>query len=224
MTAGAPREVVIPHVPAPLAGLLWLPPGARWLYVLGHGAGAGMRHAFMADVAAALAARGVATLRWEMAARTAWRGRPDPAAVVVEEVRAAIAAARALAPGLRLCAGGKSMGGRMTTTALAARAEPDVEAVVLLGFPLHPANQPATTRAVHLPQVEAPMLFVQGTRDALADLTLLRPIVASLGPRATIHEIDGADHGFAVLRRSGRTDAEVLEEIARTVTDWLVVR
>lgn len=207
-----------------VSALLALPGAPRAQYVFAHGAGAGMRHAFMEAIATRLAARAIATFRYQFPYMESGSRRPDPQPLLLSTVRAAVAAATATVPGVPVFGGGKSMGGRMTTTALAARAEPDVETVVLLGFPLHPANQPATTRAVHLPQVEAPMLFVQGTRDALADLTLLRPIVASLGPRATIHEIDGADHGFAVLRRTGRTDAEVLEEIARTVADWLAVR
>ncbi len=159
-----------------------------------------------------------------MAARTAGRGRPDLAPVVAAEARAAMDAARALAPDLRLCAGGKSMGGRMTSTAIAAAPVEGVEALVFLGFPLHPAKQPATTRAEHLGKVTIPMLFVQGTRDALAEPALLRPIVAALGARATLHEIDGADHGFAVPRRSGRTPADVVAGIAEIVHDWLAAR
>lgn len=203
------------------AALLLRPEGARWLYVLAHGAGAGMRHAFMTAIAEALAARGIATLRWEFSYMAQGRKRPDPPAQLVAAVRAACAAARELAPDLRLVAGGKSMGGRMTSTALAAAPEARIEGLVFLGFPLHPAKQPGTTRAAHLRDVPVPMLFVQGTRDALAEPELLRPIVRELGERATLHEIEGADHGFAVPRRSGRTAADVLAEIARVIDEWL---
>lgn len=201
--------------------LLQRPPGARWLYVLAHGAGAGMRHPFMTAVADALAARSVATLRWEFEYMTAGRKRPDPPASLIAAVRAACARARELAPDLRLVAGGKSMGGRMTSNAIASGAEPRIEGLVFLGFPLHPAKQPGTVRAEHLRDAHLPMLFVQGTRDALAGPELLRPIVAALGTRATLHEIEGADHGLAVPRRSGRDPSGVISEIADVITAWL---
>lgn len=197
------------------------PPGARWLYVLAHGAGAGMRHPFMTAVAGALAVRSVATLRWEFSYMSAGRKRPDPPATLIAAVRVACAAARELAPDLRLFAGGKSMGGRMTSSAIAAEPEAGVEGLVFLGFPLHPAKQPGTKRADHLREARLPMLFVQGTRDALAEPELLRPVVAALGPRATLHEIDGADHGFAVPRRSGRDPSGVISEIADVIVAWL---
>jgi predicted alpha/beta-hydrolase family hydrolase len=193
------------------------PPGARWLYVLAHGAGAGMDHAFMAGIAGALAARSIATLRWELSYMTAGRRRPDPPAAAVADVRAACALARHLAPDLRLVAGGKSFGGRMTSTAIAEQPEPRVERLIFLGFPLHPAGKPAVTRATHLFAVKIPMLFVQGDRDALAELPLLTPIVAQL-PAATLRIVAGADHAFAVPRRSGR---DALAEIADTVASWL---
>lgn len=207
--------------PAGATGLLLRPAAARWLYVLGHGAGAGMRHPFMTAIAEALAAREVATLRWEFSYMAAGKHRPDPPALLLAAVRAACAAARELAPDLRLCAGGKSMGGRMTSMAQSASAEPGVEALVFLGFPLHPAKQPATTRAVHLAGVGVPMLFVQGTRDALAEPALLRPIVVGLGALATLYEIEGADHGFAIPKRSGRTGDDVIAEVATTTVTWL---
>jgi predicted alpha/beta-hydrolase family hydrolase len=200
-----------------VAHLLERPPGARWLYVLAHGAGAGMRHPFMAGVAAALAARSIATLRWELSYMTAGRRRPDPAATAVAEVREACALARALAPDLRLVAGGKSFGGRMTSTAIAETSEPGLEGLVFLGFPLHPPKKPGITRADHLAAVKPPMLFVQGDRDELAEMALLRPVVAAL-PRATLHVIEGADHGFAVSKRSGR---DSIAEITDAVTSWL---
>jgi len=211
-------DVTIDVPGGPLPGLLMVPPGARWLYVLAHGAGAGMRHAFMEAAAGALAAAGIATLRWEMPFMAAGRRRSDPPAVCEAAARAACAAGRAAAPDLRLCAGGKSMGGRMTSRAQAAAPIPGVEALVFLGFPLHPPKQPGTSRADHLAQVAIPMLFVQGTRDALADLTLLRPVVAAR-PLATMVEIDTADHGFAVLAR--RKGDDIPAEIAARVAGWL---
>jgi len=201
--------------------LLLRPPGARWLYLLGHGAGAGIRHPFMTAIAEALAARDIATLRWEFAYMTAGRKRPDPPATLIAEVRSACQIAREVAPELRLVAGGKSMGGRMTSNALAAAPEPGVEGLVFLGFPLHPAKQPGTTRADHLREVHLPMLFVQGTRDALAEPHLLHPVVTALGAGVTLREIDGADHGFAVLKRSGRDTPGVMTEIADVIGAWL---
>jgi len=200
--------------------LLVRPPDARWLYVLAHGAGAGMRHPFMESIATALAARAIATLRYEFPYVAAGCKRPDPPGTLVATVREACAAARDLAPDLRLVAGGKSMGGRMTSTALAAAPEPRVEGVIFLGFPLHPAKQPATVRAAHLPGVPVPMLFVQGTRDALAEPALLRPVIAALGPRATLHEIEGADHGFSVPKRASLSGV-VVDHIGDVIAGWL---
>jgi len=203
-----------------VSALLVRPDRARWLYVLGHGAGAGMRHRFMEDAAAALAAHGIATLRYQFPYVEQRSRRIDPQPVLLSTVRSAVAAARAAAGDLPLLAGGKSMGGRMTS--LAASKEPldGVMGIVFFGFPLHPAGEPATGRAEHLAAVPNPMLFLQGTRDKLADLGLLRPILDHLGPRATLHVVDGADHGFDMLKRSGRTAEDVLEELARTVAAW----
>ena len=205
MTRAAAKSVEIPTPRGPIAGLYLAPRGARWLYVFGHGAGAGMRHAFMEDMAAALAARGVATLRWEQPAMTAGRGPPDRPEVVEELARAACGYAVTLVRrrrGVRLCAGGKSMGGRMTSNAQARGAMPGVEALVFLGFPLHPAGEPATTRAEHLAAVTVPMLFISGTKDALAERSLLRPVVAAL-PTARLVEFEGADHGLDVPKKAG---------------------
>jgi predicted alpha/beta-hydrolase family hydrolase len=210
-------EIAIPFGDGALPGLVVRPAGARWLYVLAHGAGAGMRHAFMESIAAALGDCGVATLRWEMPYMAAKKSRPDPPAVAEAAVRAAVAAGASIADGLRVIAGGKSFGGRMTSQA-AASGTLAVDAIVFLGFPLHPAKQPAVTRAAHLRAVPQPMLFVQGTRDALAEPALLSPIVAAL-PRATLIEIDGADHGFAVPAR--RRGDDVIGAIARHVARWL---
>jgi hypothetical protein len=203
-----------------VSALLVRPDRARWLYVLGHGAGAGMRHRFMEDAAAALAAHGIATLRYQFPYVEQRSRRIDPQPVLLSTVRSAVAAARAAAGDLPLLAGGKSMGGRMTS--LAASKEPldGVMGIVFFGFPLHPAGEPATGRAEHLAAVPNPMLFLQGTRDKLADLGLLRPILDHLGPRATLHVVDGADHGFDMLKRSGRTAEDALEELARTVAAW----
>jgi predicted alpha/beta-hydrolase family hydrolase len=203
-------------------GLLLRPPDATWLYILCHGAGAGMRHSFMTDIALALAARSIATLRWELPYMAAGRARPDAPAVCVAAVTAVCGAAAQRWPALRRIAGGKSFGGRMTSTAAAAGPLP-VEGLAFLGFPLHPAGAPAITRADHLAQVSLPMLFLQGTRDELADLALLGQIVVSLAPRAKLIEIAHADHGFEVQRRSGRTQEDVVGELADRIDQWLAM-
>ncbi|MGH7644577.1 MAG: alpha/beta hydrolase family protein [Gemmatimonadales bacterium] len=201
--------------------MLVRPPGARWLYVLTHGAGAGMRHPFLEAVARALADRQIATFRYQFPYMERRERRPDPPGVLEATVRAAVGAAAAAAPGLPLVAGGKSLGGRMTSSAAAKQPLDAVRGLVFLGFPLHPPKRPASERAAHLDRVALPMLFLQGTRDDLADLSLLEPVCRRLGPRATLHVVEGADHSFRVLKRSGRTDAEVLEELADAVVGWL---
>ena len=203
-----------------VGALLMLPADATLLYVFAHGAGAGMRHAFMEAFAVRLAVRGVGSLRYQFPYMEKKTGRPDPRPVLYATVRAAIAAASQAAPGLPLLAGGKSMGGRMTSMAAAEEPLAGVSGIVFLGFPLHPAGAPSTERGEHLARVDVPMLFLQGTRDALADLGLLRPITDALGARATMHVIEGADHSFHVLKRSGRTDGDVLDELASTVAGW----
>ena len=201
---------------------IFLRPDDTWaVYVLAHGAGAGMRHHFMEDIAGALAARGVATLRYQFPYVEHGSRRPDPPGVLEATVRAAVAEACVLAPDLPLVAGGKSMGGRMTSNAMARRPLEGVRGLVFLGFPLHPAKQPGVTRAEHLERVQAPMLFLQGTRDTLADLELITGVCESLGARATLHVVEGADHSFSVLKRSGRSDAQVVEELADVITDWV---
>ena len=204
-----------------VSGILLRPTDSRALYVLAHGAGAGMRHRFMEAVAQSLATRGVATLRYQFPYVEAGGRRPDPPGVLEATVRAAVATARESAPNLPLVAGGKSLGGRMTSNAMARRSLEGVLGLVFLGFPLHPAKQPGVTRAEHLARVESPMLFLQGTRDALADLCLITSVCSSLGPRATLHVVDGADHSFSVLKRSGRGDGEVMEELSVAVTEWV---
>jgi uncharacterized protein len=205
----------------PVDARLVAPPGARVLYALAHGAGAGMTHPFLEDMSQRLAARAIATLRFQFPYMQAGRKRPDPPALLMATVRAALdEAARAL-PGIPLVAGGKSMGGRMTSRLMAEAPHPDVRGLIFLGFPLHPAGAPASERAEHLAAVSVPMLFLQGTRDALADLTLMHPVIASLGARATMHVVDGGDHSFEVLARTGRTADEIHDELAGTIATWL---
>ena len=204
----------------PVPGILLRPPDAWLLYVLAHGAGAGMRHRFMDAIALALAARRIATLRYEFPYMAGGARRPDPPPVLQATVRAAAAAAAHLAPDLPRVAGGKSLGGRMTSGAQARDPLPGVRALVFLGFPLHPPKQPGVSRAEHLGGVHVPMLFLQGTRDDLADLTLVTGVCRDLGPRATLHVVDGANHAFEVLKRSGRTNEEVREELIRTTEEW----
>jgi hypothetical protein len=203
-----------------VSALLELPAGARWLLVLAHGAGAGMRHRFLEAAAAKLAARGIATFRYQFPYMEAGSGRPDRPPKLVATVRAAVAAAAREAPGLPLLAGGKSMGGRMTSTAAAEEPLPGVRGLVFFGFPLHPPGRPGTERAAHLAAVSVPMLFLQGTRDDFAGLDLLRPVLAPLGALATLHVVDGADHSFGVRKASGRTGEEVLDELADAVAAW----
>lgn len=203
-----------------VSALLVRPLEARALVVLGHGAGAGMRHPFMEAVAHRLAARDLATLRYQFPYMEQGQRRPSPRPQLLATVRAALSTAHELAGELPVLAGGKSMGGRMTSLALAEKPEPRPRALVFLGFPLHPAGRPGTERAAHLSEADLPMLFLQGTRDRLAELDLLRPICADLGPRAELRVIEGADHSFHVLKRSGRNDAEVLDELADAIAAW----
>ena len=197
------------------------PAAATALFVFGHGAGAGMEHAFMARVADGLAERGVASLRYQFPSMERGAKRVDPPPVAHATVRAAVTAATRLDPALPLFAGGKSFGGRMTSGAHAAAALAGVRGLVFVGFPLHPAGAPATTRAAHLSKVDVPMLFLQGTRDALADLALLAPVVSALGPRATLVRFEGADHGFGVLKRSGTTDDAVRAALMDAMVAWM---
>lgn len=203
-----------------VSAILVRPNVARWLLVLGHGAGAGMSHPFMGALAEELAAAGVATFRYQFPYMQERRRVPDSPAVLTATVAAAVRAAAEAAPGLPLLAGGKSMGGRMTSQAATERPLDGVRGLVFFGFPLHPPKRPGTKRAEHLAKVGVPMLFLQGTRDELADLNLLRPITTKLGSQATLHIIEGADHSFHVLKKSGKSDAEVLGELAETTASW----
>ena len=189
--------------------------------VLAHGAGAGMKHPFMAAVAKGFAERGVSTLRYEFPYMEKGSKRPDTPAVAHARVREAVAEAAKRAPGLPLFAGGKSFGGRMTSQAQALAPLAGVRGVVFLGFPLHPAGKPSDERASHLANVQVPMLFLQGTHDDLADLALLRPVVERLGSRASLMLFDDADHSFHVPARSGRKDGDVLASLADAIAAWI---
>ena len=203
-----------------VSAVLTRPADARWMLVLAHGAGAGMRHAFMEALAEELVSVGVATLRYQFPYMEEGRGVPDRPKVLTATVAAAVRAAKEVAPGLPLLAGGKSMGGRMSSQAAADGFLNEVRGLVFFGFPLHPPKQPGTKRAEHLSRVAMPMLFLQGTRDALADLRLLRPICKELGARATLQVVETADHSFHVLKKSGSNDQQVLRELAAATVAW----
>ncbi|RYJ02649.1 MAG: alpha/beta hydrolase [Acetobacteraceae bacterium] len=206
---------------AAVSGILQIPEMAIACYVMAHGAGAGMTHPFMAAVADGLAERRVATLRYQFPSMERGSKRPDKPALAQATVRAAVAVAARLVPSLPLFAGGKSFGGRMTSQAQAEAALPAVQGLVFFGFPLHPAKKPSDTRAAHLFRIDSPMLFLQGTRDALADMTLLEAVVEKLGQRASLFKVDDGDHAFHVPRRSGRADAEVLAEMLDEPVRWI---
>ncbi len=204
-----------------VSGLLQAPPRARACYVLAHGAGAGMEHPFIEAVAVDLARRGIATLRYQFPSMERGVKRPDPPQLAQATVRAAIVEAQRLVPDLPLFAGGKSFGGRMTSQAQAATPLPGVRGLIFLGFPLHPAGRPSQDRAEHLSDVRIPMLFLQGSRDALAALDQLRPVCHALGARATLQVVADADHSFHVPARSGRNDAQVRSEMLDVLAAWI---
>jgi predicted alpha/beta-hydrolase family hydrolase len=204
-----------------VSGLLIAPPRARACYVLAHGAGAGMKHPFMAAVANELAERGIATLRYQFPYMEQGGRRPDPPKLAHAAVRAAVAEAARHLPKLPLFAGGKSFGGRMTSQAQAATPLPGVRGLIFLGFPLHPTGRPSRERAAHLFEVDVPMLFLQGTRDALAALTELEPLCRELGARTTLRLFADADHSFHVPARTGRKDPEVRAEVLDTLASWI---
>lgn len=204
---------------------LWLAPAdAKACFVFAHGAGAGMAHRSMAAIAEGLAARAIATLRYNFPYMERGSKRPDAPALAHAAVRAAVATAARLAPELALFAGGKSFGGRMTSQAQAASPLPDVRGLVFFAFPLHPAGKPDDARAAHLTDVALPMLFLQGSRDALAELSLLRGVIATLGERATLALSADADHSFHVPAKTGRRDADVLTEILDAAAAWMLAR
>lgn len=204
-----------------VSALLQVPPHASACFVFAHGAGAGMAHPFMAAAAAALAERGIATLRYQFPYMEKGGKRPDPPQVAHAAVRAAVAEARRQLPGLPLIAGGKSFGGRMTSQAQAIAPLEGVVGLAFLGFPLHPAKRPSRDRAKHLADVAIPMLFLQGTRDALAELGELEPVCAALGKRAMLKLLQDADHSFHVPARTGRKDAEVRAEMLDALAEWV---
>ena len=204
-----------------MKALIDAPDDPRALYIFAHGAGAGMRHPFMKAIAEGLAARGIAVLRYEFEYMEKGQKRPDPPKVAHARVREAVEEAARRYAALPIFAGGKSFGGRMTSQAQAAAPLPGVRGLAFLGFPLHASGKPSDERAAHLAQVKVPMLFLQGTRDTLADLSLLRPVVAKLGKRATLQTFEEADHSFHVPARSGRNDAGVREELLEILVRWI---
>ncbi|MGC1355218.1 MAG: alpha/beta family hydrolase [Xanthobacteraceae bacterium] len=204
-----------------VSGLLQAPSRPRACYVFAHGAGAGMKHPFMAAMAEGLAACGIATLRYQFPYMERGSKRPDPPQLAHATVRAAVAAASRVLPDLPLIAGGKSFGGRMTSQAQAIAPLPGVRGLAFLGFPLHPAGKPSSERADHLSAVHIPMLFLQGTRDQLATLELIEPLCGSLGQRSTLQLFADADHSFHVPARSGRTDADVREAVLDALSAWI---
>ena len=219
MATGEKLRIAVPGN-GEVSALLVRPPTARWLLVLGHGAGAGMAHPFLETLAKELAEARVATLRYQFPYLEERRRVPDKPEVLMAAVAAAVDRAAEMTPALPLLAGGKSMGGRMSSQAAAQGLLGPVKGLVFFGFPLHPPNRPGTKRAEHLAKVNVPMLFLQGTRDTLADLALLRPVCEQLGSLATLHIIQEGDHSFHVLKKAGKTDAEVMKELAKTTACW----
>ena len=218
MTVPTPRTIATPS--GEVSGLFSRPSQAEALLVLAHGAGAGMTHPFMAAVADALAAEAVATLRYQFPSMEAGRRRPDTPSIAMATVRAAVQSTAADGP-LLVVAGGKSFGGRMSSEAAAKSMLPHVRGLVFFGFPLHPPGKPGRSRAAHLAKVRVPMLFMQGTRDALAQLPLVETVARELGTRATLHVVDGGDHSFKLPKRLGRDPADVINEIGRVTADWI---
>jgi predicted alpha/beta-hydrolase family hydrolase len=221
MTVRAPQQLTFEVGKfGPVSALLVRPDAPRACFVFAHGAGAGMTHSFMEAFANGLCARSIASLRYQFPYMEKGSKRPDPPAIAQATVRAAVTRASQIFPGLALIAGGKSFGGRMTSQAQATTPLPDVRGLAFVGFPLHPAGKPSTDRADHLTKIELPMLFLQGSRDTLADMPLIESVVQRLGPRARLHMVDGADHSFHVLARSGRNDREVMNEILDAFVGW----
>jgi predicted alpha/beta-hydrolase family hydrolase len=217
-----PEKIVIPVGSESVSGLLLRPPHAKALYLFAHGAGTNMAHKSMASNAEGLAARGIATLRYNFLYSEKGSKRPDAPKLAHAAVRAAAERAVEVANGLPILAGGRSFGGRMTSQAQAAEPLPGVQGLAFLGFPLHPAGKPGIERAAHLAEVGVPMLFVSGSRDALADLELLKPVVTGLENRATLHVVEHADHSFKVAARSGRTSADAEGEALDALAEWIL--
>jgi len=221
MTVHASERLTIETGKAgPVSALLLRPDKPRACFVFAHGAGAGMTHSFMETFANGLCERDIASLRYQFPYMEKGSKRPDAPAIAQAAGRAAVERAGQIFPGLALIAGGKSFGGRMTSQAQAAAPLPGVRGLAFVGFPLHPAGKPSTDRADHLDAIELPMLFLQGSRDTLAEVALIEPVVKRLGALATLHLVDGADHSFHVLARSGRNDREVMDEILDAFAAW----
>jgi predicted alpha/beta-hydrolase family hydrolase len=216
------RRVAISFGPEQVSGLLLRPDDAKALYVFAHGAGVGMNHPSMAANAQGLAERGIASLRFNFPFMEKRTRRPDPPRIAHVAVRAAVGAAGEMAGDLPLFAGGRSYGGRMTSQAQSVAPLPGVRGLAFLGFPLHPAGKPGIERADHLAEVQIPMLFVSGSRDALAELDLLKSVVEPLGKRATLHVIDQADHGLRVSAKSGRTPEQAQAEALDALAEWMI--
>jgi len=223
MTGATTKDIQIPiDAKAGMVSALWvMPQNAKALLVMAHGAGAGMRHRFMEDSAAKLAELGVATLRYQFPYMEKRIKRPDSEAVLTDTVRAAFATAKKLAGDLPLFAGGKSMGGRMTSLAAAKRPLEGAHGLIYFGFPLHAAGKPGAERGAHLAQVKLPMLFLQGSRDALADLKLLRPLCRKLGKQIELFVIPGGDHSFHMLKSSGKSDEQGLSGAVEKAAQWM---
>ena len=221
MTQPSEQPVTIPLPEGSTSGLLVVPAQAAFLYVLAHGAGAGMRHPFMQAISFQLAHRGIATLRYQFPYMEAGRKRTDSPEIAQGAVRAAVGYAASTLPGVPLLAGGKSFGGRMTSGAQANAPLPGVRGLIFLGFPLHAPGKPDVVRGAHLDQVAIPMLFLQGSRDDFARHELITAVTSRLGARATLEVVEGADHSFNVRKSSGRTAAEVLEGLGVTIAAWV---
>ena len=218
------KELRIPVGDESVSALFIRPDGAKALYLFAHGAGAGMTHKSMASNAEGLAERGIATLRYQFPYMEKGSRRPDAPRIAHAAVRAAAAEAGRMAPDLPLFAGGRSFGGRMTSQAQAIDPLPGVRGLAFVGFPLHPAGKPGIERAEHLWRIEVPMLFVSGARDALAEMDLLKPVIAGIGGRATLHVVADADHSLKVPAKSGRTAADAEAEALDAIAEWMTRR
>ena len=223
-SGGKEIHFVVSETAGVMSGLLLKPEHAVSLLVFAHGAGAGMRHRFIEDLSQKLAGLGVATMRYQFPYMEKRVKRPDSEAVLIATVQAALTAAEKYSDGLPIFAGGKSMGGRMTSLTLAKAPMDKLHGLIFFGFPLHAPGAPSAERGKHLADVQVPMLFIQGSRDALADLKLLKPLCAQLDGRAELFVVEGGDHSLHVAKRSGRTDNEVLDEVAAKASSWMADR
>ena len=215
-------KIDIPERSVKVSALWAAPSNQKAVLVLAHGAGAGMNHAFMESLSNGLNAHGIATLRYNFPYMEAGRKAPDRLQVLSDTIRSALLKAIPLADGHPIFLGGKSMGGRMSSSLASQEDLPSVRGIVFFGFPLHAPGEHSSNRGTHLFDVKQPMLFIQGTRDKLADLSLLEPIVKKIGRRASLHIVEGGDHSFHVLKSSGRTNAEVLQEVVDVSAAWMV--